>query len=65
MSSENKSLLIKGIGGIGVVFLVLNGFIGVGIFVLFVKMVVEFGVFSFYIFLIFGVLMLVIVWCFG
>ena len=38
MSSENKSLLTKGIGGIGAALLVLNGLIGAGIFALPAKM---------------------------
>ena len=65
MSSENRSLLIKGIGGIGAALLVLNGLIGAGIFALPAKMAAELGAFSPYIFLIFGTLMLAIVWCFG
>ncbi|NKX06037.1 amino acid permease, partial [Alteromonadaceae bacterium A_SAG6] len=65
MSSENKSLLSKGIGGIGAALLVLNGLIGAGIFALPAKMAAELGAFSPYIFLIFGTLMLAIVWCFG
>jgi len=65
MSSENKSLLTKGIGGIGAALLVLNGLIGAGIFALPAKMAAELGAFSPYIFLIFGTLMLAIVWCFG
>ena len=65
MSSENKSLLTKGIGGIGAALLVLNGLIGAGIFALPAKMAAELGAFSPYIFLIFGALMLAIVWCFG
>ena len=65
MSSQNKSLLTKGIGGIGAALLVLNGLIGAGIFALPAKMAAELGAFSPYIFLIFGALMLAIVWCFG
>ncbi|MBT3134713.1 APC family permease [Alteromonas sp. ALT199] len=65
MSSENKSLLTKGIGGIGAALLVLNGLIGAGIFALPAKMAAALGAFSPYIFLIFGALMLAIVWCFG
>ncbi|MDP6879910.1 MAG: amino acid permease, partial [Alteromonas macleodii] len=65
MSSESKSLLTKGIGGIGAALLVLNGLIGAGIFALPAKMAAELGAFSPYIFLIFGALMLAIVWCFG
>ena len=53
MSSENKSLLTKGIGGIGAALLVLNGLIGAGIFALPAKMAAELGAFSPYIFLIF------------
>jgi len=59
------SLLTKGIGGIGAALLVLNGLIGAGIFALPAKMAAELGAFSPYIFLIFGALMLTIVWCFG
>ncbi|OJF69338.1 amino acid permease [Alteromonas sp. V450] len=65
MSNENNSLLTKGIGGIGAALLVLNGLIGAGIFALPAKMAAELGAFSPYIFLIFGALMLAIVWCFG
>ena len=65
MSSSNKGLLTKGIGGIGASLLVLNGLIGAGIFALPAKMAAELGAFSPYIFLIFGALMLAIVWCFG
>lgn len=65
MSSVNKGLLTKGIGGIGAALLVLNGLIGAGIFALPAKMAAELGAFSPYIFLIFGALMLAIVWCFG
>ena len=65
MSSLNKGLLTKGIGGIGAALLVLNGLIGAGIFALPAKMAAELGAFSPYIFLIFGALMLAIVWCFG
>ncbi len=43
----------------------LNGLIGAGIFALPAKMSAELGAFSPYIFLIFGFLMLTIVWCFG
>lgn len=60
-----NSLLTKGIGGIGAALLVLNGLIGAGIFALPAKMAAELGAFSPYIFLIFGALMLTIVWCFG
>lgn len=60
-----NSLLTKGIGGIGAALLVLNGLIGAGIFALPAKMAAELGAFSPYIFLIFGSLMLTIVWCFG
>ncbi|GFD87465.1 APC family permease [Alteromonas marina] len=65
MSSSNKGLLTKGIGSIGAALLVLNGLIGAGIFALPAKMAAELGAFSPYIFLIFGALMLAIVWCFG
>ena len=44
MSSENKSLLSKGIGGIGAALLVLNGLIGAGIFALPAKMAAELAV---------------------
>ncbi|WP_420933912.1 APC family permease [Alteromonas sp. A081] len=60
-----NSLLTKGIGGVGAALLVLNGLIGAGIFALPAKMAAELGAFSPYIFLIFGALMLTIVWCFG
>ena len=46
MSSENKSLLTKGIGGIGAALLVLNGLIGAGIFALPAKMAAELGALS-------------------
>ena len=65
MSSLNKGLLSKGIGGVGAALLVLNGLIGAGIFALPAKMAAELGAFSPYIFLIFGALMLAVVWCFG
>lgn len=65
MSRVNKGLLAKGIGGIGAALLVLNGLIGAGIFALPAKMAEELGAFSPYIFLIFGALMLAVVWCFG
>ncbi len=65
MSSSNKGLLSKGIGGIGAALLVLNGLIGAGIFALPAKMAAELGAFSPYIFLIFGALILTVVWCFG
>ncbi|NDV92527.1 amino acid permease [Alteromonas sp. 345S023] len=65
MSSSNKGLLSKGIGGVGAALLVLNGLIGAGIFALPAKMAAELGGFSPYIFLIFGALILAVVWCFG
>ncbi len=65
MSNSNKGLLSKGIGGVGAALLVLNGLIGAGIFALPAKMAAELGAFSPYIFLIFGALMLAVVWCFG
>ena len=65
MSNLNKGLLSKGIGGVGAALLVLNGLIGAGIFALPAKMAAELGAFSPYIFLIFGALMLAVVWCFG
>ncbi|WP_394221608.1 APC family permease [Alteromonas gracilis] len=65
MSSSSNNILAKGIGGIGAALLVLNGLIGAGIFALPAKMAAELGAFSPYIFLIFGALMLTIVWCFG
>ena len=64
-SASNSGLLTRGIGGIGAALLVLNGLIGAGIFALPAKMAAELGAFSPYVFLIFGVLMLSIVWCFG
>ncbi|BFT31484.1 APC family permease [Alteromonas sp. D210916BOD_24] len=57
--------LSKGIGGVGAALLVLNGLIGAGIFALPANMAAELGAFSPYIFLLFGALMLTIVWCFG
>lgn len=64
-SASNSDLLTRGIGGIGAALLVLNGLIGAGIFALPAKMAAELGAFSPYVFLIFGVLMLSVVWCFG
>ncbi len=64
-SFYNSGFLTKGIGGIGAALLVLNGLIGAGIFALPAKMAAELGAFSPFIFLIFGALMLSIVWCFG
>lgn len=58
-------MLTRSIGGIGAALLVLNGLIGAGIFALPAKMAGELGAFSPWIFLIFGALMLSIVWCFG
>lgn len=64
-SVSNAGLLSRGIGGLGAALLVLNGLIGAGIFALPAKMAAELGAFSPYIFLIFGALMLTVVWCFG
>jgi APA family basic amino acid/polyamine antiporter len=58
-------MLTRSIGGLGAALLVLNGLIGAGIFALPAKMAGELGAFSPWIFLIFGALMLSIVWCFG
>ena len=64
-SVSSAGLLSRGIGGIGAALLVLNGLIGAGIFALPAKMAAELGAFSPYIFLMFGGLMLTIVWCLG
>ncbi len=57
--------LKRNIGFWGASFLVLNGLIGAGIFALPAKMADALGAASPWIFLLFGALMLSIVWCFG
>ena len=57
--------LKRNIGFLGASFLVLNGLIGAGIFALPAKMAATLGAASPWIFLLFGGLMLTIVWCFG
>ncbi|WP_414828560.1 APC family permease [Alteromonas sp. H39] len=57
--------LKRNIGFWGASFLVLNGLIGAGIFALPAKMANTLGAASPWIFLLFGALMLSIVWCFG
>ena len=59
------SSLSRNIGGIGAALLVLNGLIGAGIFALPAKMAAQLGSFSPWVFIIFGLFMLSIVWCFG
>ncbi len=57
--------LKRNIGFWGASFLVLNGLIGAGIFALPAKMATALGAASPWIFLLFGALMLSVVWCFG
>ncbi len=57
--------LKRDIGMIGASMLVLNGLIGAGIFALPARMADALGDFSPYVFLMFGALMLTIVWCFA
>lgn len=57
--------LKRSIGFWGASFLVLNGLIGAGIFALPAKMANALGAASPWVFLLFGALMLSIVWCFG
>lgn len=57
--------LNRGIGFAAASFLVLNGLIGAGIFALPARMAETLGPASPWIFLLFGLLMLSVVWCFG
>lgn len=57
--------LNRGIGFAAASFLVLNGLIGAGIFALPARMADTLGAASPWIFLLFGLLMLSVVWCFG
>ncbi len=57
--------LNRGIGLAAASFLVLNGLIGAGIFALPARMADTLGAASPWIFLLFGLLMLSVVWCFG